>query len=184
MDFERVVKALVEAFARGRIRYGVIGGLALGALGAPRATADIDVLVHRDDLEALHHALSGLGYTRSIATENVSHYRHVDQLWGGVDVLHAFRKFSLAMLDRARALPIFGGTASLTVLQPEDVIGLKVQAMANDPERRAQELADIEALMARYGDKLDWERIEEFYRLFDLEQEASALRKRFGHAES
>jgi hypothetical protein len=33
-----------------------------------------------------------------------------------------------------------------------------------------------------YGQKLDWDRIEEFYDLFGLEEEAKALKERFGHA--
>jgi hypothetical protein len=52
------------------------------------------------------------------------------------------------------------------VAGPEDVIGLKVRAMVNDPERKAQELADIETLMRLYRSKVDWNRIEEFYDAF------------------
>ena len=50
---------------------------------------------------------------------------------------------------------------SLRTPQREDVIGLKVQAMFTDPERRAQEQNDIDRLMAEYGRRLDWDRIEE-----------------------
>jgi hypothetical protein len=35
--------------------------------------------------------------------------------------------------------------------------------MFNDPTRRSQEVADIERLATLYGEKLDWDRIEEFY---------------------
>ena len=63
------------------------------------------------------------------------------------------------------------------------MIGLKVQAMINDPDRRTQEQADIERLMTLYGKRLDWERIKEYYDLFDLGKEAKRLRKRFGHAQ-
>ena len=38
----------------------------------------------------------------------------------------------------------------------EDLIGLKIQAMFNDSRRRAREEADIQAMMERYGDELDW----------------------------
>jgi hypothetical protein len=37
------------------------------------------------------------------------------------------------------------------------------QAMFNDRERRAQEQIDIERLMALYGHRLDWNRIQEYY---------------------
>ena len=62
------------------------------------------------------------------------------------------------------------------------MIGLKVQAMRNDPGRRAQEQSDIERLMGRYGRNLDWQRIVEFYDVFGLADEAKNLRARFDRA--
>ncbi len=140
---------------------------------------DLDFLVHRDDLEKLDKALTGLGYTRVFHSENVSQYRHPEPAWGSVDFIHAFRKISLAMLDRAKDYPALGGKQSLKTAQPEDVIGLKVQALFNDPGRRAQEQNDIERLMAQYGRRLDWARIQEFYEVFGLAGEAEKLRERF-----
>ncbi len=87
------------------------------------------------------------------------------------------------MLDRAKDYPAFGGKLKLKTAQPEDVIGLKVQAMSNDPERRAQEQNDIERLMGQYGNRLDWDRIQEFYDVFGLAENARTLRKRFDHAQ-
>lgn len=144
---------------------------------------DLDFLVHRDDLEKLDGALTGLGYTRVFRSENVSQYRHPGPAWGSVDFIHAFRKVSLAMLDRAQDHPAIEGKLSLRAAQPEDIIGLKVQAMFNDPQRSPQERSDIERLMARYGDQLDWNRIQEFYDVFGLRDEAKQLRERFNHAQ-
>jgi hypothetical protein len=183
VDFELVLRALINEFSRLRIRCAAIGGFALGVLGVPRQTMDLDFLVHRDDLEKLDGALTALGYTREFQSENVSQYRHPDATWGSVDFIHAFRNISLAMLDRAKDYPALGGKQSLRTAQPEDVIGLKVQAMYNDPERRAQEQNDIERLMARYGSQLDWDRVQEFYDVFGLSEEARKLRERFDHAE-
>ena len=180
MDFERVLRALLPAFRRKKIRYAVIGGFALGVLGYGRATMDLDFLVHRDDLDGLHAALTALGYKCLLRTENVSHYEHRDPAWGGLDFIHAFRQTSLGMLARAKRYKVFGGRQNLRVADPEDVIGLKVQAMVNDPDRKSQEVADIEMLMRLYGAKLDWERIQDFYDIFGLKGEASRLRKRFG----
>lgn len=183
MDFELVLKGLISEFSRLRIRCAAIGGFALGVLGVPRQTLDLDFLVHRDDLEKLDDALTALGYTRVFQSENVSQYRHLDAAWGSVDFIHAFRKISLAMLDRAKDYPALGGKQSLRTAQPEDVIGLKVQAMFNDPERGAQEQNDIERLMAQYGRRLDWDRIQEFYDVFGLAEEAKKLRERFDVAQ-
>ena len=96
--------------------------------------------------------------------------------------MHAFRKAALGMLVRAICYPIFGGTQEIRVVNPEDVFGLKVLAMVNDPDRRTQEMADIERIMEVYGQRLDWQRVEEFYELFDLADDAKRLRGRFEHA--
>jgi hypothetical protein len=183
VDFELVLQSLISEFSRLKIRCAAVGGFALGVLGAPRQTLDLDFLVHWDDLEKLDATLKTLGYARVFRSENVSQYRHPDTAWGSVDFIHAFRKVSLAMLDRAKDYPALGGTQSLRAAQPEDVIGLKVQAMFNDPERRAQEQNDIERLMARYGRRLDWDRIQDFYDVFGLIGEAKKLRERFDVAE-
>lgn len=183
MDFDLVLKTLISEFSRLEIRCAAIGGFALGVLGAPRQTMDLDFLVHRDDLQKLDRSLTALGYSRVFQSENVSQYRHPDADWGSVDFVHAFRKISLAMLDRAKNYPAFGGNLKLKTAQPEDIIGLKVQAMSNDPERRAQEQSDIERLMGQYANRLDWDRIQEFYDVFGLAEEARTLRERFDHAE-
>jgi hypothetical protein len=183
MDFERVLQELLDGLNHNRIRYATIGGFALGVLGVPRTTMDLDFLVHRDDLNPLHALLTDLGYDRAVQSENVSHYRHRDVAWGGVDIIHAFRPHSIAMLGRAGERRILNGAKVIRVAEPEDVIGLKVQAMANDPRREAQEIADIESLARRHGGSLDWARVEEYYRIFGLEAEGRALRSRFEHAE-
>lgn len=144
---------------------------------------DLDFLVHRDDLNKLHAVLTGLGYRRVVQTENVSHFEHSEAEWGGLDFVHAFRKASLGMLERAKTVPLFGGTETLRVAQPEDVIGLKVQGMVNNPEHRSRELADIERLMGLHGSKLDWGRIQEFYAIFGLAEEGRQLQRRFEHAQ-
>lgn len=182
VNFERVLEALLEEFDLRHIRYAAIGGFALGLLGYPRTTIDLDFLVHRDDMSTVHDLLTKLGYQRAVHTENVSQYRHNDAAWGSVDFIHAFRKTSLAVLARAKTYPLFGKKQTVKAADPEDVIGLKVQAMVNDPDRKPQELADIERLMSLYGSKLDWKRIQEYYDIFDLGEEAKGLRKRFGRA--
>ena len=71
----------------------------------------------------------------------------------------------------------------MKVLQPEDVIGLKIQGAANNPSRVTKDTVDIEALMEHYGSRLDWDRIQEFYDLFDQTQEGRRARERFSHAQ-
>ena len=77
-----MLRAVLQGFEQRRIRYAALGGFALGALKVPRTTMDVDVLVHRDDLESLRDILNGLGCRQEVQTENVSHYRHADPTWG------------------------------------------------------------------------------------------------------
>ena len=87
------------------------------------------------------------------------------------------------MLRRAHTYPALERRRSIRVLEPEDIIGLKVQAMVNDPRRRAQDRADIESLMAAHGRKLEWSRVLEYFELFGLADEGRELEKRFADAE-
>lgn len=183
MQFNQVLNTLLKEFEQRKIRYAVTGGFAVGALGVPRATMDLDFVVHRDDLKSLDEVMFRLGYRRGGHTENVSMYLHPDPAWGRIDCLHAFRKYTLAMLERAVLRPIFEGTQTIRVLAVEDVIGLKVQGIANNPIRRGRDQVDIEALMSLHSPSLDWTRIQEYYELFDLGEEARQLRARFGHAQ-
>lgn len=183
MNFEQVLKAILSEFEEKQIRYAVTGGFAVGALGVPRATMDVDFLVHSDDLPVLDASMNRLGYRCGGRTENVSRYIHAEAAWGRIDCLHAFRKYTLAMLARAQQQQIFGGAQRISVLQPEDVIGLKVQAIANDPLRRGQDQVDIEALADRYREHLRWDRVQEYYVLFHMEEEGRRLQEQFGHAE-
>lgn len=183
MDFERVLRTLLGEFERGQVRYATLGGFALGVLGAPRGTMDLDFLIHRDDLEHLHQTMTRLGYQRLAKTENVSHYVHPDATWGGVDFIHAFRPHSLQLLEHATVRRIFHEPLEIRVVDPEGVIGFKVQAMANNSKRRTKELADIETLLELYGTRLDWPRIQGYFDLFELSEEGRNLQERFRHVQ-
>ena len=50
MDFKAVLSLIIKRFSKEQVRYALMGGFALGALGVPRATIDLDFLVYRDDL--------------------------------------------------------------------------------------------------------------------------------------
>ena len=84
-----------------------------------------------------------------------------------MDFLHAFRPHSLAMLDRAVLLKIFGDRLLVNTLIPEDLIGLKIQAMVNDPRREQLDLWDIKELLKLHGREIDWSLIEEYFVIFD-----------------
>ena len=179
MNLNLVTRKLLEGFLDKKIRYALIGGFALGALGIPRATIDIDFLVHYDDLPKIKELMEAYGYRCVFQTENVSQYISPLEIFGEVDFLHAFRKTSLAMLERAMEKEIFEESLKIKVLRPEDIIGLKIQSAANNEARANREYADIESLMVQYKDNLDWELVEEYFYIFDQRTLFEKLKKKY-----
>ena len=180
MDFERVLRDLVVDFTEREVRYALIGGFALGALGVPRATMDLDFLVPRDALPTVDEIMERRHYRLRYRSENVSQFVSDLAPLGQVDFLHAFREISTAMLERAPEVSVFAGTLRLRTLRPEDLVGLKVQALANDPGRERQDLADIDRLAERFAAEMDWERIREYFALFDRLELYDEIREAHG----
>jgi len=178
MEFRKVLSLLIKSFEEKNIRYGLIGGFALIAHGIPRTTVDIDFLVDKRDLDKLDKIMQDMGYKLIFRTENVSQYIGSDISLGEVDFLHAFRKYSKKMLERMQDIKLEDIEAK--VLSPEDIIGLKVQAIANNPDRKYKELADISAIIKNFREKINWELLKEYFRLFNLEEEFYTLKKRYG----
>lgn len=178
MDFKAVLKELLTSFDRQNVRYALIGGLAMGAWGVARGTVDIDFLVRRDDMNKVDLIMFGFGYECRHRSENVSQYVSPLKVFGEVDFLHAFRTASMGMLERAEEREVFGVTMRVRVVRVEDLIGLKVQAIANDPTRKASDIADIESLMIRHRERLDWELVEDYFTLFGFEEIFSDLKRR------
>ncbi len=172
MDLQRELVRLVGAFQGAGIDFALIGGLALAAHGAARATADLDLLAEGERDADVHRILLGLGYECLHRTPDVANYAASGCVSGRVDFLFARRSYGKAMLARAAAQPVLG--VSLKVVDATDLVGLKVQASSNDRSRRHRDLADIQSLL-RAARELDLARMREYFRLFDREKELDAL---------
>lgn len=63
-SYENVFRALTDA----KVKYVIVGGVAMNLLGCPRFTNDIDVLLALDDqnLQAMKKAMEAIGYERRI----------------------------------------------------------------------------------------------------------------------
>jgi len=157
MNFRTVTGQLIQNFVEEKISYALIGGYAVGLWGVARGTVDMDFLILRDDLARLDLIMGRLGFSLLHRSENVSQF---DSPAGGVDFLHAFRQHSRAMLERAVERSIFAGEVTVRVLLPVDLIGMKIQAMSNDPNRTGLDRYDIEELMRLHGQTLDWQPVE------------------------
>lgn len=150
------------------IEHALIGGFALAVHGINRATADIDFLADGKKEGVIISSLQKAGFKLLNQTPDVLQFQGI----GNLDIILANRPFTQKMLEMAQKsdrLPV-------RVLAPEDIIGLKIQAYKNDPNRELQDKADIQALISKFS-SLDWKRIKIYADLFD---EWTALNKMGG----
>jgi hypothetical protein len=182
MKFERVIAEACGRLDAAGVRYALIGGFAMALRGVQRATMDLDFILMLDDLETSHRILTELGYRREFHSPNVSHYLSADDAWGRIDILHAFRGPTVGMLRRAERLRV-SPQIHLPVVAIEDIIGLKVQALVNDPSRAVSDWNDIHLLLAAAREQqvtMDWELLEDYLRLFKLEDKLPHLKSVHG----
>ncbi len=168
MDFKLVFEKLLNAFKEHNVQSALMGGFALGLWGVGRTTVDLDFLVNRDDMESVDMIMKEFGYECRYRSENVSQYISPLKVFGEVDFLHAFRKASLKMIKNADEKEVFDGLLKVKVLRPEDIIGLKLQAIKNNPSRQQKDVEDIESLLAVYKDKMDMSLIEQYVRILEM----------------
>ena len=152
-----------------------MGGLALHAAGYSRATQDIDVLILKEDMPKIKRLLENLGYELIHESEDVSNFKGLLQELGQIDFLHAHRRYTKNMLKRAQKCAILNGTFQVNVLIPEDIIGLKLQAIENDNSRKAQDIADIEWIIKKHRQSLDVKLLTEYFKLFGKSEQLKEL---------
>ncbi len=168
MDFKTVLTTVIRRFTENHIQYGLMGGFALGLWGVSRATVDIDFLIDKRHMEQTNEIMRALGYEIAFRSENVSQFRSPLKTFGEIDFIHAYREASMDMLKRAVEKELYGGEVKIRVLVPEDIIGLKLQAIKNNPARKELDLGDIKALASMPDRTLDWNAINRYADLFDV----------------
>lgn len=168
MNFEKVLDKLIVSFDKNNIDYGLIGGFALGLWGVVRATADLDFLVDKQKEAVLKETMKRFDYNIFLETENVIQFDNNNDILGNIDFLYAFRTPSLEMLKRAVTKDVFDEKIRIKVVIPEDLIGLKIQSLVNNPERKVFDWADIESLTKIYHKKLKWDIVEGHFSLYGL----------------
>ena len=171
MDLRNVLLEIHAALRDAGVQHALIGGLALAAYGAARATVDLDLLAEGTRDADIDTIVRGRGYMCLQRNENVANYLSSDPARGRIDFLFARRVRGLAILARARAFEVLG--QQIRVVDAADLTGLKVQAYANDPGRRNQDLADIQRLL--HAGTPDLARVREYFRPFDCEKDLEAL---------
>ncbi|MCK5268335.1 MAG: hypothetical protein KAR07_09210 [Spirochaetes bacterium] len=168
MDFKAVLSILLSKFEGQDVRYALIGGFALGLLGVGRSTIDLDFLVDKEDAAKVDLIMKDMDYHLNYQSENVSQYISDLKIFGEIDFLHSFRPLSKQMLEQAELLDIFSGELKIRVLKPEDIIGLKFQAVKNDPSRKNRDVDDIKELFYLYKE-MDMSLIQKYAEVLDMQ---------------
>lgn len=180
MDFVNVLNKVLREFELEQISYALIGGFALGIWGVVRATNDLDFLVDKEKQSSLKNILGRIGYKVVDESENVVQFEAEEYLLGSIDFLYSFREPSRNMLKRAVVKDILEGQVKVKVVIPEDIIGLKVQAIVNNPRRIFIDQEDIEQLMEKFGVKdLNWDLLKEHFLLFNKQEMFYALQEKY-----
>jgi nucleotidyltransferase DUF2204 len=161
----RALRALVGWLERERIPHVVIGGIAVGALGRPRATRDVDAIVLLADRswESFEKDARRSGFPPRIEEavafargSRVFLLRHT-ATGVDVDVSVGALPFEEEAILRARRVAFAGG--EIPFATPEDLIIMKIVAS------RPQDLADIDVL-ARANPDVDLDRVRRYTRAF------------------
>ncbi len=171
------IRLVLDTARRGRFRVALIGGFALPFFDVQRATGDVDFLADAAGAKPLHEALAAAGAKCPHRSDDAANYEGVGGRLCSGDFIFASRPRARGMLGRAKTRLLRGGRGRVPVVDAEGLIGLKLQALANDPRRR-QDAADIDALFATRGKSLDVGRLRDYYRLFDREHELDELLER------
>ncbi|MEK6704263.1 MAG: nucleotidyl transferase AbiEii/AbiGii toxin family protein [Bdellovibrionota bacterium] len=167
MSLKAAIKKIHRLLENAKIDHALIGGLALAVHGINRATGDIDLLVDEANRSKLIEELKNSKYALRMETPEVLHFQGPVRL----DILLARRPVSRGMLARAKITPLL----NIKCLDPEDLIGLKIQAYQNNPRRALQDKADIQFLLEKYDQLLDMERVKSYAEVFNQWPEIQKL---------
>jgi hypothetical protein len=147
-DFCRFAFSFLEGE---RIRFLVVGGLAVVVVGEPRTTADAIVFFSQTEAESLIGRAAAAGFDvrehvereRLAATGTMRFHRGRFQ----IDLITASLPFEDAAYERASHHEVFG--IRLPFSSPEDLLLFKVLA------GRDKDMLDAAGVVRRHGDRLD-----------------------------
>ncbi len=150
MNLGRVLELVVTHLSGQEHPCALGGGLGLAALGLPRATLDLDLVVPAAAQGSLIEFMEDLGYETLYRSSGYSNHHHPKESLGRVDFIYVSGRTSDSIFSAATEIAGPDGVPVL-VPRPEHLAAMKVLAMKNDPQRRFQDLADIARLLELPG---------------------------------
>jgi hypothetical protein len=148
VDRVDLLRQILDLFERERVRYCVIGGLAVNAYVEPVVTLDLDVVLAAEDLRRVEPALAA-----TFTTERFPHSLNVSMAGSDLRVQIQTDPRYASCVEHAVRREVLGVT--LPVAPLTDVLQGKVWAV-QDPGRRAskrqKDLADIARVLEAFPD--------------------------------
>jgi len=166
VDFKQVLSLFIIDLNNHKIHFGYSFGFAMGLLGLNRSTVDLDFLINIDDISKVKNFLINIGYELLYESENVLQFVSPLSDFGEIDIIVAKREISLTMLKNIQKFTILNNSVEINVLSPEDIIGLKLQAIKNDKEREVIDLNDIKFLIKNH--RLNLDKIKEYAKILNM----------------
>lgn len=169
---EDVFKKTVLFLNREKFKYLIIGGIAVGVLGEPRVTGDVDVdiALGRNKVTEFLKRAEGFGFkvnkARCLETAKIAKVFQINYGDFHIDFIIASIDFEKEAFKRRRLRKLYGLNAFFPT--PEDLILLKIIP------GRPQDLADAEKIILRQKDKLDRKYLKKWAQ--KLSDEAQDLR--------
>jgi hypothetical protein len=146
MDVARVLDLIRPFFESRGEPYALVGGLALLAYGAPRATFDLDLLAPRATRDDFVAFLEGQRFMTLSVLPGFSNHQHSDPALGRVDVIYVSGTTADAVFAGCSRRPI-AAAVEAPVPRPEHLLAMKAQAFAKD-RTRYTDLADLQFLLS------------------------------------
>ncbi|MBP7552203.1 MAG: hypothetical protein KA885_02160 [Spirochaetes bacterium] len=166
MDFKQTLLLVINEMNNQKVDYGLIGGFALGLYGVDRSTSDLDFMINFKDIDKIKEILLENGFELLFFSDNVLQFVSPIKDFGEIDIIVAKREVSINMLKSAIEKNILGNSVSVKILLPEDIIGLKLQAIKNDSSRESIDRSDIKYLLENI--LLDINKIKNYAKILNM----------------
>jgi hypothetical protein len=165
MEFKKIITAILLELEKHKIPYTLIGAVAMGFWGVRRDTVDVDILVKERDREKVLNLMESFGYDHIVSSNFADQFAHVVTDMGLVDFLYTRKEKGI--IESSRIFRV--GDIDIQVAIPEDIIGMKLDGINNNPDRELQDLADIKVIVELLGKDIDWEKIKEYCKITGME---------------
>lgn len=156
------LRALVNCFSSQKIKYAIIGGIAVSIYGEPRFTADIDVniiLDKRDISKFISNAKKNGLYPTTSGAKGIAQRAGIipmefrkGKIVGKIDIIIAENPLEHSAIKRAKTQRI--NSVKTRLISPEDLIIHKISS------QRARDIEDIRGVLIRQKGKLDLKYIQ------------------------